>query len=815
MMPPYGATGLDGSDKSTFGSERGFAAPSSTSTIDSGDPTLSRTGGFATVIGDSHADAAAHELEGEDWFGSGFTDAIAMQLYRQSYSQSTSFFQTAVRPKWARSYRAFRNEHFEGSKYHSDVYKSRSKNFRPKTRSAVRKSMATAAKALFSTGDVVSVTPQNESDDQQTAAAALKQEILNYRLSRTTRRNGIPWFSVAMGARFDSLMTGLCCSKQSWTYKVDARKGPDRNVVDPRTGVAMRMAGEGSKRVLIDKPSIDLLPPENVLFDPNCDWTCIGQSSRYVHLRFPMGVEEAWGMISRNHNSDIPWRAITKEQLRSHVKSSSPGDTLNVRAAREGGKDPYMQTSGEFAPIWLVETFMQYDGVDYCYWTLDGNILLSDPIPTEEAYPFMHGERPIVIGTGALEPHRPYPMSSVESWQPLQQEINDSTNLRLDHMKQIVTPPMIVVRGRKVDVEQVSRRGPNSIIMVQGAGDATPMELPDTPASAFQENNQMNSDFDDLAAIFNAGSVQNSQQMNETVGGMRIIAGAADPVADFDLSVWAETWAEPVLWQIIKLEEMYETDATVIQIAGSRAKLWLKYGISEITDELLASESSLKLNLGVGSTTMPLERIQKFGLAWKAASEAITPFVQSGAVKVKIKAKEIIETCFGAAGFQDAGDRFFESIEDGPDPSQQPPPPDPKLQIEQGKLEVQKQKLAMDQQKTQAQSLIQAHQINNNAQNSRSKLINDAQQRKTSVEVAHMKAMAEMTRAHAEMGHAAGTQARDHVHDHMKATLAALHQRLAPPPQATGGGGKGGGGGSTSSPGMMTQEPLPDMRGMF
>jgi hypothetical protein len=73
--------------------------------------------------------------------------------------------------------------------------------------------------------------------------------------------------------------------------------------------------------------------------------------------------------------------------------------------------------------------------------------MLSTPVQTADAYPEQGGARPVVIGFGAIEAFRPYPMSPVESWQPLQLELNDQANLRLDHLKQCIAPPALVKRG--------------------------------------------------------------------------------------------------------------------------------------------------------------------------------------------------------------------------------------------------------------------------------------------------------------------------------------------------------------------------------
>jgi hypothetical protein len=66
--------------------------------------------------------------------------------------------------------RMFQSKHPLDSKYNSEAYKYRSKLFRPKTRSVIRKNEAAAATAYFSNVDVVNVAPANEQDPQQVAS---------------------------------------------------------------------------------------------------------------------------------------------------------------------------------------------------------------------------------------------------------------------------------------------------------------------------------------------------------------------------------------------------------------------------------------------------------------------------------------------------------------------------------------------------------------------------------------------------------------------------------------------------------------------
>lgn len=69
--------------------------------------------------------------------------------------------------------------------YLSDAYKHRSKIFRPKSRSLVRKHEAVAAAAFFSNLDVISTSAVNQNDCNQAASADLWKEVINYRLTKT------------------------------------------------------------------------------------------------------------------------------------------------------------------------------------------------------------------------------------------------------------------------------------------------------------------------------------------------------------------------------------------------------------------------------------------------------------------------------------------------------------------------------------------------------------------------------------------------------------------------------------------------------
>jgi len=164
----------------------------------------------------------------------GENDAKFLQYAQDAVTTAEGYMSSNLRHRYSNSYKAFGNEHYTRSKYLSSQYKGRSRLFRPKTRSAVRKGDATAASALFATSDVVNVMPENEDDENQRASAMINHELLNYRLDRTSK-GGISWFLTAIGASQDARITGICISKQYWDYdeRIETRTVEE---IDPETG---------------------------------------------------------------------------------------------------------------------------------------------------------------------------------------------------------------------------------------------------------------------------------------------------------------------------------------------------------------------------------------------------------------------------------------------------------------------------------------------------------------------------------------------------------------------------------------------------
>lgn len=624
-------------------------------------------------------------------------DGTLLRLVQEGVSQSNSYITQRRRAAWERTIKSFRNEHFDGSKYLHKTHANRSRFFRPKTRTSVYKDLAGIGSAMFSTRDAIIVSAVDETDKNQKANAALNMELVNYRLDRNAGKDGVPWFMVAMGARLDAVLMGLCCSKQYWRYETReaVRQVPQQKtepLIDPATGqpvigddgtpallITEELVDESYDDVIEDRPMIDVVPMENVRFAPNADWRDIAQTSSYLIVMHPMHVGEVEVMMKRKSKREggFKWREVDPAIIRSHG-ARAQGEVEGTRRARESGTDRLNDTAAqggqrnEWAVVWVHENCVRYQGEDWHFWTLGTDVILSEPIPMRDAYPEQLGDRPYTIGVGNIESHNPYPMAPAESWQQMQQEINDLANQRMDNIKQNMAPLNKVLRGKNVDIQQLFNRSVNNVLYVNDHNDVTFDRPPDVTRSAYVEMQHLNADFDDLAGAFNNGSVQTNRSLNETVGGMRMIQNNANAMAEFYARVWAESWLERCLGQFLRLERYYEDDEKVLSVCGNRAGLLQRFNMSEISNELLDAQVRVASNIGLGSAD-PMSRFQKLGMAIDLAGKVAQGLPLLAQMGAKVDPEAIFDEIFGLAGYNDGGKRFMRFE---PGQGVAPPPPE-------------------------------------------------------------------------------------------------------------------------------------------
>jgi len=576
-----------------------------------------------------------------------------LRLARDAYSTSTDYLDGSLKAQWERNYAMFRSKHPPGSKYYSESYKARSKIFRPKTRSAVRRNEAAASKAYFSTYDAVQINAENDDDPEQVAAAAVNKELMNYRLKHSVR-----WFKCVIGAYQETMNVGFVVSMQRWIYKekkvIYEQEVLDENgktILDEQGNAVTEEVSEVT--VIKDQPVIELRPLENIRLDPACDWIDPINTSPYLIDMIPMYVYEV-----RSNVESEGWRELTDGEIMSAAKQHYD-TTRQQREGTERRDSKEGQTSiNEYQLVWVHRNIIKRDNQDWVYYTLGSTIMLSDPVTIEEAYD--QTERPYVGGSCIIEAHRTYPSAPTELGAGIQNEANEIANARIDNIKLAINQRKYIRRGADIDFKNLMRSVPGGCVMMDDvSNDVKAEDVRDVTSSSYQEQDRLNVDYDEIMGTFSPGSVQSNRKLNETVGGMELLGEDANFMSEYQLRVFNETWVEPVLNQVLKLVQKHETDKTILAIAGRKANI-KKHGVEKLDLRALAEPMTLSVSVGFDATD-PRKRIEKLAVGMRTIGEFFPQIIQQA------DPEPVINEVFGALGF-DTGKRFFPSLGEGQDP---------------------------------------------------------------------------------------------------------------------------------------------------
>jgi hypothetical protein len=536
----------------------------------------------------------------------------------------------------------------------------------------VRRAEAAVAAAFFSTSKQVQIDPVNETTPYGRASADYYSALLDQRLGKS-----IPWFLTVVGAYQTANVMGACFSKQYWRYEVSAiGKRPMMRfdeqtktrvpvtTTDPTTG-AQVVQTETVWGVNKDEPACDLLRPENVLFSPSADYRDPINTSPFLELIHTMPMSHVKRrMALRDTKTGMPlWR----EYPDAVILRSKIGVADMTAQAREGpdryAPDQQQRNVIDHEMIEIREFFCEWDGIDWHWMQLGSTELLMEAAPTVERYKHCRaGERPVTMGLVNIEALSAFPRSKVNLTAPLQWETNDLANLRIDNLRLSLQPRAKVIAGRVQNPDALRRVDPGEPLFVRQQDDLQWDKPPSVDAAAYAEQDRLNTDFDELAGNFSASSVMTNRRLNETVGGMNILSNAATSIGEYEVKVFTMTWFAPTIDQLLRLEQRYETDTTIMALAADKAKLALKYGMSELTDELLDEELVVEPNVTLGATD-PQQQIQRFAMGFMTLGQIVTPMVQ--AVGPQFLAtdsfKNIAQEIFGKLGYRDI-DRFIGDI---------------------------------------------------------------------------------------------------------------------------------------------------------
>jgi hypothetical protein len=544
-------------------------------------------------------------------------EATFLRITREAWTASAGYFDANVRHTAEQDIRQWQSKHLHGSKYLSNAYAGRSRLFVPKTRSAITKSESLAAEAFFSSLDIVNIAPYDKDDPPQVQAADFYKALLAYRLSEPAPR-GIAWFLTCIGAYQDGHVTGITISKQYWDKRRDA-------------------------------PAVDLVPIEHFRFDPASDWRDpVGTSPYLIHV-LPMYVKDV-----RARMADGRWRKVADSDLQKGVRGQS--DT--IRLQRDGNRTDAQDVShgiSDYNIVMVHETIAEIDGLDYVWYSVLTETILSDPVPVTN--PYAHG-RPFVVGLPNLEAHRHYASSTPTLTRDIQRETNELRNQRGDNVAFVLNKRYFVKRNKQVDLASLMRNVAGSAtLMDDPETDVRVVETPDVTSSAFQEQDRLNLDFDEVAGNFSQSSVQGNRNLNETVGGMNMLTTNANQVAAYRLRTFIETWVEPVLRQLCEMERQYESNETIVALAIKQAGI----PIEQLDAAIWSAPVQVTVNVGM-SATNPQERANLLIFGFNS----VKMLLADGALEQRgLNSRELVKEIFAMIGYRD-GSRFFKWGEDDP-----------------------------------------------------------------------------------------------------------------------------------------------------
>ncbi len=578
------------------------------------------------------------------------TEAWLISKAHEIYTTSTDYLDANITNIWEKTLAHFHGEHAPSTKFRTQNFK-RSRVFRPKTRAMTKASEAALTSAMFSTVDVLDIQAQDQSEPIQVASAAVNKEILSYRLDRQ-----LPWYQTTIGAFQSTKVYGLTISFQYWNYQEDTDIVPavmaDGSLMTDGDGNAM-----GYEQTIVRKDELccDLVAPENFRFDPMCDWRDPANSSPYLLYMMPVYAYQA--LENMEKVDPKTGQPVWKKYALGELLATRRKNYDRTRQAREGREriDPADEQHGNaYTMLWAHMNIVNINGEDMMYWTMGTELLLTDPIPVVEAFPHLkRGQRPFTVGFSTIEAFRNYPAGDVEQSSGLQEEINLVANQRLDNVKLVLNKRYYVKRGSQVDLDALMRNvSGGGVMMNDPEKDVVTVDTRDVTGSSYQEQDRLAVEMDDLVGSFSQTSVQQTanRKGGETKGGMDKMASGAGAVQNYGLRVFFETWVEPTLRQLVQLVQYYETDTVVLGLAAKKAKLWQRYGVDQVTDELLQQELTVRVNVGVGNTD-PQQRVEKLMFAVKNA--ASLPKMAE-----RMKSEEISDEIFGTLGYKNAL-RFF------------------------------------------------------------------------------------------------------------------------------------------------------------
>lgn len=589
----------------------------------------------------------------EDVNGMAMTQWV--DLGRRCYDVGRTFYRQGYQTQHLNGSYLFKSRHEPDSKYHHAAYRNRSKIFRPLTRMAGRSWEADIASALFMNDDYMHVTARNVSDPDAEKAASVLKEMVNLRLDKN-------WYTVCIGAAQDSFINGPAIAKIFWWHETTT-KTHDVPVMD-EMGNLIGIETVSEEKVVKDEPRIEILLPENFIFDPTASWDDIMGTGKYFIHRKMMSVDDVRIRMQRGE-----WNELTIGEILT-CRWAMEDDAVMQSKRGEGKPDPINNDNADvlYESVMVNEVFVRRDGCWYTYHMMGTQFMLEKPVLLEERY--HHGRLPFVYGTAMIESHNNIPDSKTHIGSELQRAVNEVSNQRVDNVRLALNKRYLVRRGASVDLASLTRSSPGGVTFTSDpGGDILPMEVSDVTQSSYEETQRLTMEMNEVQGTFSGQAVANNREMNETVGGMKLLSNAATKIVDFDIRTFVFTFVRPVLDLFMLTEQYYENDQTIMAIAANNSAYFPRLKLEDLTDDVMTKQLELKVDVGIGATD-PVQRVNTL-------MYGVTQVMSLPGMAENMDAKAVGSAIFATLG-QGDGSKFFPNLaKNYVEQDKGPPPEDP------------------------------------------------------------------------------------------------------------------------------------------
>lgn len=382
-----------------------------------------------------------------------------------------------------------------------------------------------------------------------------------------------------------------------------------------------------------------------------------------------------------NSTADITTEADTRRELVEET-TGSVNETHRQGALRE---------------VWMVEEYVMVD------WDGDG-------IPERRkvlrvsgtAGPILHheewdGEPPFLSGSPIRMPHRFVGMSIADCVMDLQLIKSQILRQVIDNLYQVNHPEMVVSEWVNLDDLLVTRLAKFNRLKQgapSGMDHVTPLTVPFTAGASLPVLEYIDSVRENRTGVTRYNQGMDADSLNKTARGIMQIMTAAQQRIELIARIFAETGVRDLFWHILRCAQKYNTGPQMVRLRNRFVPMDPRQWSNKF-------DMSVSVGLGTGNRDQVLMHLQ---MLLQVLAQIVAAQGQFGVVLVTARHLfNAVKKLINAMGEKDE-EQFIQE----PQPSDQPPPPDPKMVEAEGRLKLAEQKQQSDAQLAQQKQAIDA-----------------------------------------------------------------------------------------------------------